>query len=346
MAQLFYAGPDRQPIPASEDVIDSLLKIGSITPDTLVWWDGQAEWKPLRLVRPDLIPAGMSGPPPMPMGSPPPLSMPAYSAGPAAMVRSHDVDFQIFGDDMQIVEIELDPGETIIAEAGSMNYMQAGIQFETKMGDGSNPRGGFFDKLKSVGKRMLTGESLFMTHFTNRAGGGKQIVAFAAPYPGKIIPMELSQYGGELFCQKDSFLCAAFGTKVGIAFAQKLGVGLFGGEGFILQKLNGDGKAFIHAGGTIIKKELKGKTLLVDTGCLVAFTKGIDYDIQRAGNLKSMVFGGEGLFLATMRGHGTVWLQSLPFARLADRILANARGGGQRSDEGSVLGGLGNLFGD
>lgn len=350
MAQLYYAGPNRQPLPVSDDVADSMLSIGSLTPDTLVWQEGMAEWKPLRIVRPDLI---KGGPPPMPAGGPPPMGQSGGGFGSggsgagsrAPLVRAHEIDFKIMGDDMQIVEIELDPGETVIAEAGSMNYMEQGIQFETKMGDGSNPKAGFMDRLMSVGKRMLTGESLFMTHFTNHGGPGKQTVAFAAPYPGKIIPMELSQYNGEIFCQKDAFLCAAFGTKVGIAFNQKLGAGLFGGEGFILQRLNGDGKAFIHAGGTIVKKELKGETLRVDTGCLVAFTQGIDYDIQRAGNLKSMVFGGEGLFLATLRGHGTVWLQSLPFARLADRILANARGG-TRSDEGSVLGGLGNLFGD
>lgn len=349
MAQLYYAGPNRQPLPVSEDVLDSMLSIGSLTPDSLVWEEGMPEWKPLRLVRPDLV---KGGPPPMPAAMPPPFGSGngfrsgAGAAGYQPPVRSHEVDFKIMGDDMQIVEIELDPGETVIAEAGSMNYMESGIQFETKMGDGSNPKAGFMDKLMSVGKRMLTGESLFMTHFTNRNGSGKQCVAFAAPYPGKIIPMELSQYNGELFCQKDAFLCAAFGTKVGIAFNQKLGVGFFGGEGFILQRLNGDGKAFIHAGGTIVKKELKGDTILVDTGCLVAFTQGIQYDIQRAGNLKSMVFGGEGLFLATLRGHGTVWLQSLPFSRLADRVLANARGGGARADQGSVLGGLGNLFGD
>lgn len=350
MAQLFYAGPNRQPIPVNDDVVDSLLSIGSLTPDSLVWQEGMPEWKPLKEVRPDLLrfsPPGLpSGPPPLQAGPPPmqsapaqPAYAPSYSAG-----RSHEIDYKIMGDDMQIVEIELDPGETVVAEAGSMNYMDAGIGFETKMGDGSNPNAGFMDKLKSVGKRMLTGESLFMTHFTNR-GTGKQSVAFAAPYPGKIIPMDLTQFNGELFCQKDAFLCAAFGTKVGIAFAKKLGVGFFGGEGFILQRLNGDGKAFIHAGGTIVKRELNGQTLLVDTGCLVAFTQGIEYDIQRAGNMKSMVFGGEGLFLATLRGHGTVWLQSLPFSRLADRVLANARGTAS-NDSGSVLGGLGNLFSD
>ena len=263
---------------------------------------------------------------------------------PPVMRSSHEIDYTLIGEEMQIIEVELDPGETVIAEAGSMNYMDQSIRFETKMGDGSNPKSGFWDKMKQVGKRMLTGESLFMTHFTNH-GTGKSRVAFAAPYPGKIIPLELSQYNGEILCQKDAFLCAAMGTRVGIAFAQKLGVGLFGGEGFILQKLNGDGRAFIHVGGTVVKKELRGETLLVDTGCLAAFTQGIDYNIQRAGNLKSMVFGGEGLFLATLRGHGTVWLQSLPFSRLADRILSNATGA-TRNDQGSILGGLGNLFGD
>jgi uncharacterized protein (AIM24 family) len=224
--------------------------------------------------------------------------------------------------------------------------MEDGITFETRMGDGSQPDQGFMGKLFSAGKRMVTGESLFMTHFTNR-GSGKKRVAFAAPYPGKIIPLDLSQLGGRLTCQKDAFLCAALGTKISIAFQKKLGAGLFGGEGFILQKLEGDGKAFVHAGGTVIKKTLSGETLRVDTGCLVAFTDGVTYDIQRAGNLKSMFFGGEGLFLATLSGHGTVLLQSLPFSRLADRILANApSGGGKRTGEGSVLGGLANMFSD
>jgi uncharacterized protein (TIGR00266 family) len=261
-------------------------------------------------------------------------------------MQSHEVDYQIHGDDMQIVEVELDPGETVVAEAGAMNYMEDGITFETRMGDGSQPDQGFMGKLFSAGKRMITGESLFMTHFTNR-GSGKKRVAFAAPYPGKIIPLELTKLGGSLTCQKDAFLCAALGTKISIAFQKKLGAGLFGGEGFILQKLEGDGKAFIHAGGTVIKKTLNGETLRVDTGCLVAFTDGVDYDIQRAGNLKSMFFGGEGLFLATLSGHGTVLLQSLPFSRLADRILANApSAGGKRTGEGSVLGGLADMFSD
>jgi uncharacterized protein (TIGR00266 family) len=334
MAQIYYSGPNRQPVIANDSDLPGLLRSGALTPATLVWMEGMADWKPLSEVRPDLAAGAPAGGPPVPPAVP---LMPGQQ-------KSHDIDYTLIGEEMQIIEIELDPGETVIAEAGSMNYMDQSIKFETKMGDGSNPKSGLWDKMKQVGKRMLTGESLFMTHFTNQ-GGGKQRVAFAAPYPGKIIPLELSQFNGEIICQKDAFLCAALGTKIGIAFAQKLGVGLFGGEGFILQRINGDGRAFIHVGGTVVRKELRGETLLVDTGCLAAFSQGIDYNIQRAGNLKSMVFGGEGLFLATLRGYGTVWLQSLPFSRLADRMLSNATGG-TRSDQGSILGGLGNLFGD
>ena len=261
-------------------------------------------------------------------------------------MNSHEVDYEVFGDDMQIVEVELDPGETVIAEAGAMNYMEEGITFEAKMGDGSAPQQGFMQKMISAAGRSLTGESIFMTHFTNE-GFGKRRVAFAAPYPGKIIPLDLAEIGGSMTCQKDAFLCAALGTKVSIAFQKRLGAGFFGGEGFILQKLVGDGKAFVHAGGTVIKKELRGETLRVDTGCLVAFTEGIEYNIERAGSLKSMFFGGEGLFLATLKGHGTVLLQSLPFSRLADRVIQHApAAGGSNKGEGSVLGGLGNLFGD
>ncbi|PUB19311.1 TIGR00266 family protein [Yoonia sediminilitoris] len=260
-------------------------------------------------------------------------------------MRCHEVDYEIFGDDMQIVEVELDPSETVIAEAGAMNYMEDGIAFETKMGDGSRPSGGVMDSLLNVGKRVLTGESIFLTHFSN-AGEGKKRVAFAAPYPGKIIPVDMAQIGEELLCQKDAFLCAAFGTSTDIAFQQRLGAGFFGGEGFILQRLRGDGMAFIHMGGTVIKRDLRvGETLRVDTGCIGAFTKDVDYNIERAGNLKSMVFGGEGLFVATLRGPGTVYLQSLPFSRLADRVLRAAGPGGSKG-EGSVLGGLGDLFGD
>jgi uncharacterized protein (TIGR00266 family) len=248
-------------------------------------------------------------------------------------MKCHEVGYEIFGDDMQIVEVELDPGEVVIAEAGAMNYMEDGISFETKMGDGSNPSSGFMDAVINVGKRALTGESIFMTHFSNQ-GKGKKRVAFAAPYPGKIIPIDMAEIGQELICQKDAFLCAAFGTSLDIAFQRKLGVGFFGGEGFILQRLKGDGKAFIHVGGTVIKRELNNETLRVDTGCIAAFTKSVEYDIERSGGLKSMVFGGEGLFLATLRGTGTVYLQSLPFSRLANRVMR------------AVLGGLGDLFGD
>ena len=261
-------------------------------------------------------------------------------------MQCHEVDYRIVGDDLQMVVVELDPGETVIAEAGAMTYMEEGIVFEARMGDGSQASQGFMDKLFSAGKRVLTGESLFLTHFTNRQPG-KSHVAFAAPLPGKIIPLDLAKLSGEILCQKDSFLCAAFGTSLGIAFQRRLGAGFFGGEGFILQRMRGDGLVFVHACGTIIEKELHGETLRVDTGCLVAFEPGIDFDIERAGNLKSMVFGGEGLFLATLRGHGRVWLQSLPFSRLADRVLAHApRAGGSDRGEGSVLGGLGRLFED
>lgn len=237
-------------------------------------------------------------------------------------MKCHEVDFNIIGDDMQIVEVELDPGETVIAEAGAMNYLEEGIEFEAHLGDGSKPGSGFFGALFDAGKRAMTGESLFMTHFTNR-GSGKKIVSFAAPYPGKIIPIDMSEIGCEIICQKEAFLCAALGTSVGIAFSKRLGAGFFGGEGFVLQRLNGDGMAFLHAGGTVIKKELRGETLKVDTGCIVAFTPGVSYDIALAGGLKSMFFGGEGAFLATLGGTGTVYLQSLPFSRLAERVLRN-----------------------
>jgi uncharacterized protein (TIGR00266 family) len=259
--------------------------------------------------------------------------------------RCHEVDYEIIGESMQLVEVELDPNETVVAEAGAMNYLEQDINFEAKMGDGSEPDSGFFGKIMGAGKRVLSGESIFMTHFTNQ-GNQKRKVAFAAPYPGTILALDLSQYGEELICQKDSFLAAALGTQVTMKFNRRLGTGFFGGEGFILQSLKGDGMVFVHAGGTLIKKELKGETLRVDTGCIVGFTPGIDYDIERAGSLKSMVFGGEGLFLATLSGHGTVWLQSLPFSRMADRIIAHApSSGGSDRGEGSVLGGIGRIIG-
>lgn len=232
---------------------------------------------------------------------------------------SHQLDYEILGSSAQSVEIILDPGETVIAEAGAMNYMTDGVRFETRMGDGSSS--GLLGKLWSAGKRMLTGESLFMTHFSN-AGKRQARVAFAAPYPGTVVPIDLAQVGGRLICQKDAFLCAAHGTRIGISFAKRIGAGFFGGEGFILQKLEGDGLAFVHAGGTVIRKELNGETLRLDTGCLVAFSDGIDYDIALAGGLKSMLFGGEGILLTTLKGTGTVWIQSLPFSRLAERVHA------------------------
>ncbi len=263
------------------------------------------------------------------------------------MGRSHEIEYKLHGDDMQFVEIELDPRESVVAEAGSMIYMNQEIGMETIFGDGSekSKSGGMMGKLMGAGKRMLTGESLFMTQFTNNGHEASQ-VAFGSPYPGKIIPIDLTEYGGKIVCQKDAFLCAAKGTEVGIEFQKKLGTGFFGGEGFIMQKLEGDGLAFVHAGGTIIKKDLAaGQILKVDTGCLVALTQTVNYDIEFVGNIKSAVFGGEGLFFATLQGPGTVWIQSLPFSKLADRIIANAPStGGSQQGEGSVLGTLGNLL--
>ena len=259
--------------------------------------------------------------------------------------RSDEVDFQIFGDDLQAVEVELDPGETVVAEAGAMNWMEEDILFEARMGDGSAVASGFFGSLLSAGKRLLTGESLFMTHFTN-SGTIKRRVAFASPYPGKIMPLHLGRLGGEVICQKDAFLCAARGTEISVALNKRLGAGFFGGEGFILQRLRGDGLAFLHAGGTVVEKRLNGETLRIDTGCIVGYAGKISYSVEAAGGLRSMIFGGEGLFLATLSGTGTVWLQSLPFSRLANRILASAPQTGSGSkDERSPLGQLGHILG-
>jgi len=248
-------------------------------------------------------------------------------------MRCHEVDYRIVGEDLQLVEITLDPGETVIAEAGMMLYMEDDIAFEARLGDGSET--GVMGKLWSLGKRMLTGESVFLTHFTNE-GDQPRRVAFAAPYPGSVIPLNLAELGGEVTCQKDAFLAAAKGTRIDVVFQKRLGTGFFGGEGFILERLEGDGKAFLHAGGTVVRKDLVGETLRVDTGCLVAFGPGIDYGIALAGGLKSMFFGGEGLFLATLSGTGTVWIQSLPFSRLADRVVdaAVASGRLRLGDEG------------
>ena len=255
------------------------------------------------------------------------------------MSKSHVIDYQIKGESIQIVEVELDPMETVIAEAGAMLFMEDGITFEAKMGDGSNPSQGLFDKLLSAGSRILTGESLFMTHFTNR-GNRKAKVGFSAPYPGTVIPMDLAQCpGNEIIVQKDGFLCAAFGTKVSITFNRKIGAGLVGGEGFILQKLQGDGKAFVHAGGTVIERTLNNETLRVDTGCVVAFEPQIDFDVQTTGSLRSMIFGGEGIFLATLRGTGKVWLQSMPIRKLIQALAPYGRNSGK---EGSSI--IGSIF--
>ena len=255
---------------------------------------------------------------------------------------NHEIDYQIHGEEMQFVEVELDPQETAIAEAGSFMMMDDGITMETIFGDGSQQQSGIFNKLFSAGKRLLVGESLFMTAYTN-VGSGKKKVSFASPYPGKIIPLDLNRLGGKVICQKDAFLCAAKGVSIGIEFQKKLGTGLFGGEGFIMQKVEGDGMAFVHAGGHVFERHLiPGEMLKVDTGCIVGFTANVNYDIQFVGGIKNTIFGGEGVFFATLRGPGTIWLQTLPISRLAGRILSY--GGSRRKEEGSILGGLGNLL--
>ena len=330
--QWYMAMGGHQVGPVSQDEIVQQLRNGSIDRNALVFTQGMANWQPLHEVAafaPFLSTASL--PPP------PPPSAPGR--------RAHDIDFTIHGTEMQFVEVELDPGEAAVAEAGSMMYMTPAISMETIFGDGSRPSGGVMDKLLGAGKRLLTGESLFMTVFTHTGTSGKQRVAFAAPYAGKIVPMDLKAMGGQLLCQKDSFLCAARGVSVGIAFQRKLGAGLFGGEGFIMQKLEGDGLCFVHAGGTIHALDLSpGETIRVDTGCLVALQPTVNYDIQFVGKVKTALFGGEGLFFATVTGPGKVWLQSLPFSRLADRIYKAAPQTGSRTEEGSILGGLGNLI--
>lgn len=260
-------------------------------------------------------------------------------------MNAHEIDYEIFGEEMQYVSVELDPMEAVVAEAGSFMMMEPDIKMETIFGDGSGKDEGVLGKIFSAGKRILTGESLFMTAFYN-VGQGKRQVSFASPYPGKIVPIDLSEKGGKFICQKDAFLCAAKGVSIGIEFSKRLGRGLFGGEGFIMQKLEGDGLAFVHAGGTLAKKTLQaGEVLRVDTGCIVGFSHTVDYDIEFVGGIRNTIFGGEGLFFATLRGPGTVYIQSLPFSRLAGRVLAAApQGGGKDKGEGSILGGLGNLI--
>jgi uncharacterized protein (TIGR00266 family) len=314
--------------PVSESEVMASIRAKSVDVSTLVWGPELKEWTPLGRVPRFAAELGAAK-----------SSVPAAPSMPGR--RAHDIDFVIRGDDMQFVEVELDPGECAIAEAGSMMYMTNGIVMETVFGDGNASQQGFFGKLVGAGKRLVTGESLFMTVYENR-GQGKQRVSFAAPYPGKILPMDLAQLGGELICQKDSFLCAARGVQIGIAFQKRIGVGLFGGEGFIMQRLTGDGLSFVHAGGCLHTMDLAaGETLRVDTGCVVAYQPSIDFDIQFVGGIKTALFGGEGLFFATLRGPGRIWLQSLPLSRLADRIT-NASS--SRKEEGSVLGGLGNLL--
>ena len=320
----YYAKDGQTMGPMSIDALKNTIE-GADGPDTLVWGPGVHDWTQAKRV----VALGMRNV--------------RHTVPPAPKNRRTDeIDYDIFGDDMQFVEVTLDPGEVVVAEAGGMMYMSNGIDMQTVFGDPSKQQG-MFGKLLDAGKRMVTGESLFLTTF-GATGNQREQVAFAAPYPGKIIPMHLDELGGEIICQKDSFLCAARGVHIGIAFQKKILAGLFGGEGFILQRLTGDGIAFVHAGGTIHRRELQsGETLRLDTGCIVAFQPSVDYDIKMTGGIKNAIFGGEGLFLATLRGPGTVWVQSLPFTRLAGRILANVKPGGGKG-EGSILGGLSNIF--
>jgi uncharacterized protein (TIGR00266 family) len=344
--QWYMAIGGHQVGPVAQSEIITNLQNGSIDAETLVFSAGMTNWQKVKDVpafAPWVRPAGSA------TGAAGPTGSTGFTPPPAPGRRAHDIDFEIHGGEMQFVEVELDPGEGTIAEAGAMMYMTQGIQMETIFGDGSQQQSrGVMGALLGAGKRILTGEGLFMTAFTNQ-GQGKQKVAFGAPYPGKILPMDLRALGGHLVCQKDSFLCAARGVSVGIAFQRKLGVGLFGGEGFIMQKLEGDGLCFVHAGGNIQHFDLKpGESLRVDTGCLVALQPSVNYDIQFVGSIKTTLFGGEGIFFATLQGPGRVWLQSLPLSRMADRIYAAApqnRGG--RQEEGSILdrvGGLGDLI--
>ena len=331
--QWYMAIGGHQVGPVSQDDVVTSLRNGTIDGNTLVFTAGLSNWTPLKDV-PQLA-AFLGG---SRTQAPPPIV-------PGAR-RAHEIDFKILGSEMLFVEVELDPGESAVAEAGGMMYMTSGITMETIFGDGSHQqRTGVVGALLGAGKRLITGESLFMTVFTNQ-GAGKQQVAFAAPYPGKILAMDLKQLGGQLICQKDSFLCAARGVSIGIAFQRKIGVGLFGGEGFIMQKLEGDGLCFVHAGGTIHALDLKpGEVMRVDTGCLVALQPNVSYDIQYVGKIKTAFFGGEGLFYAQLTGPGRVWLQSLPLSRMADRIYKAApAAGGSRVGEGSILGGLGGLL--
>ena len=322
---LSYNGEQVGPLSHAEAVAKA-----SADPSGYAWKDGFAEWMPISQIS-DLQQHQLTA-----QTAPPPLST----------MSSDEIDYRIVGSEMQFVEIELDPGESAVAEAGAMMYKDSSITLDTVFGDGSanDNTGGFMDKLMGAGKRLITGESLFTTVFTHQ-GSGKAHVAFGAPFPGNIIPVTLPNVGGVLICQKDSFLCAARGVSIGIHFQKKILTGLFGGEGFIMQKLEGDGMAFVHAGGSVIERELKpGEKLHVDTGCIVAMTQDVHFDIEQVGGIKSALFGGEGLFFAILQGPGKVWLQSLPFSRLAGRMLASAPQHGGSRGEGSILGGIGGLI--
>ncbi|MBK9516813.1 MAG: TIGR00266 family protein [Anaeromyxobacter sp.] len=330
---LTVLGQQQGPLEAAAVV--ARIRAGEIPADAWVFGPGMASWEPIRS-RAEFAQAFAPGGAPA-LRAPPPPPQPGG--------RAHDIDYELFGEELQYVEITLDPQEACVAEAGSFFYMDQGIELQTIFGDGSGQGGGLLDKLFSAGRRVLTGESLFMTLFANTGGAGRRRVAFAAPYPGKIVPMHLGKLGGTMICQKDAFLCAAKGISVGIAFQRKLGAGFFGGEGFILQKLEGDGYAFVHACGAVLERELgPGETLRVDTGCLVAFEPRVTYDIQLVKGVKTALFGGEGLFFATLTGPGRVWLQSLPFSRFASRVFSAAGGAGRGKEEGSVLGGLGRML--
>jgi len=324
----YVAVGGQQQGPFSRDEVLAGIQGGRFGRDAHVFTQGLANWVPVTS-SPEFADAFVPVPPP-----PPP--------GVGAASRAHEIDYELYGEDLQYVEIILDPGEACIAEAGAFLYMDPGIEMQTIFGDGSGQdQGGFMGKLLSAGKRVLTGESLFMTVFGN-GGSGRQKVAFAAPYPGKIVPLDLRQHGGRILCEKDAFLCAARGISVGIAFNRRLGTGLFGGEGFILQKLEGDGLAFLHSGGTIFSRELApGETLRVDTGCLVAFETTVTYDIQMVSGIKTAFFGGEGLFYAALTGPGKIWIQSLPFKRIAKQVLSAIP---RKKGEGSALGTLGDLI--
>ena len=323
---LSYDGQQVGPLDHSQAIVQARQN-----PNGHAWRAGFAEWLPISSV------AELSGD-----------ALPITTQPPPPARRGTDVvDYKVYGEDMQFVEVELDPGESVVAEAGSLMYKEAFVQMETVFGDGSHSGqgGSFFDKLVGGGKRLITGESLFTTMFSNASSSAKAKVAFAAPYPGTIVPLSLANYGGRIICQKDSFLCAARGVSIGIYFQRKVLTALFGGEGFIMQKLEGDGQVFVHAGGTIVERELKaGEVLQADTGCVVAFTQTVNFDVKPVGGIKSMLFGGEGVFLAELTGPGHVWLQSLPFSRLAGRMMMAASTRGGSKDEGSVLGGLGGIL--